>query len=414
MSTNPAANPGAHDGASDAAPLRWLLALAAVEIATMLSFMNYSAALPIIRATWSLSASQAGTIFAGQQIGYTLAVLVLSSLTDRIGVRRIYLASAALNGLGGLLFAFWARDFWTAIAARAVIGAGLAGTYVPGMRLVVERSPTARRGAALGIYISCFSIGSAASLALTGALLPTGLQTAFAVTALGPLVAAAVAGPLLAEPHRVAGGPPPPPVRAVLRNTRAMRFILAYAAHNWELFGMRTWMPAFLAVAWQAAGRPLRDAAVLGATVSGAMLLASAASNAGGGWLSDRLGRSRTIRVFLIGSAGCSFALGWMLPWGIPIVLGVALLYGILVTADSSTISTAVAESAEPGALGRTLAVQSALGFIVTAISPALFGLILDATAQWGWAFASLGLAALLGVLATPVRDSRRPSPSIQ
>lgn len=138
-----------------------------------------------------------------------------------------------------------------------------------------------------------------------------------------------------------------------------------------------------------------------------------ALADASGGWLSDRLGRSRTIRTVLVGSACCSFALGWLLPWGVPIVLGVALLYGILVTADSSTISTAVAESASPGTLGRTLAVQSSLGFIVTAISPVLFGLILDVTAQWGWAFASLGLAALVGVLVTPGVDypgAQRPT----
>ncbi|MDR7455052.1 MAG: MFS transporter, partial [Armatimonadota bacterium] len=62
----------------------------------MLPFVNFSAALPVARAAWGLSASQAGVVFAAQQIGYTLAVLVLSSLTDRVGVRRIYLASAAL------------------------------------------------------------------------------------------------------------------------------------------------------------------------------------------------------------------------------------------------------------------------------------------------------------------------------
>lgn len=409
MQTSPADLGPHHSGLGStregATFLRWLLALSAVEIATMLPYMNYSAALPLVRHEWALSASQAGLIFAGQQIGYTLAVLVLSSLTDRVGVRRIYLISAAANGLGALLFALWARDFTTAVAARAIVGAGLAGTYVPGMRLVAERAPAARRGAAMGIYIASFSVGTAASLALTGGLLGAGLRTAFTATALGPLVAAAVAAPLLAEPSRPAGASEPPPISAVLRNTRAMRYILAYAAHNWELFGMRAWMPAFLAAAWVAAGRPLRDAAVLGASISGAMLLASAASNAAGGWLSDRIGRQRTIRAFLAVSAACSLTLGWLLPAGLWVVLGVVLLYGIAVTADSSTLSTSVAESAAPGALGRTLAVQSSLGFIVTAASPALFGWILDATGQrWGWAFGSLGVAALLGVLVTPRR----------
>jgi MFS family permease len=388
-------------------PLGWLLALSAVEVATMLPVVNFSAALPLVRSAWTVSAAQAGLIFGGQQIGYAFAVLVLSSLTDRAGVRRIYLASAVLNGIGALAFALWADDFASALAARALIGAGLAGTYVPGMRLVVERTPSARRGAAMGIYIACFSVGAAASLFLTGALLPTGLRTAFAVTAVGPLLAAAAAGPLLGEASR----PAPieaPPVLSVLRNITAMRFILAYAAHNWELFAMRAWMPAFLTAVWQAAGRPLQDAAVLGATVSGVLLIGGAASNTTGGWLSDRLGRSRTIRVFLTASACCSFALGWLLPYGAAVVVAAALLYGTMVTADSSTLSTAVAEAAAPGALGRTLAVQSSLGFVLTAASPAVFGLILDESGAWGWSFASLGAAALAGVLVTP-RSSPTP-----
>ncbi|MDR7536676.1 MAG: hypothetical protein QN183_09950 [Armatimonadota bacterium] len=272
------------------------------------------------------------------------------------------------------------------------------------MRLVAERATPARRGAAMGIYIAAFSIGTAASLFMTGGLLRAGLRVAFLVTALGPLAAAVAAGPLLIEPARRTAGAPLPPVGAVLRNTRAMRFILAYAAHNWELFGMRTWMPAFLAAAWQAAGRPLQDAAALGAALSGVTLLGSAASNAAGGWASDRLGRARTIRAVLAASAGCSLALGWTLPLGVAAVVAVALLYGVLATGESSTLSAAVAESAAPGTLGRTLAVQSSLGFVVTAIAPALFGLILDVTGQWGWAFASLGVAALLGVAVTPRR----------
>lgn len=389
----------------DTAPLRWLLALSGVEIATMLTFASYSATLPLVREAWGLSASQAGMIFGGQQLGYTLAVLFLSSLTDKIGVRRIYVTSAAINGLGGLLFAFWAHDLASAAISRALIGVGLAGTYAPGMRLVAERTPATQRGAALGIYISCFSIGTAASFFITGGLLGAGLRTAFAVTAIGPLFASAVAGPLLWEPPRPRGVAAPPPITSVLRNTRAMRFILAYAMHNWEVFSVRTWMPAFLAAAWVSAGRELEGAAALGATVSGVTLILAALANAFGGWLSDRVGRSRMIRSALVTSAACSLTMGWLLPLPIPLVVGFSVFYGIMVILDSSPLSTAVAESAQNGALGRTLAVQSSLGFVATAASPPLFGLILDVTGNiWGWAFASLAVAALLGALVTPRR----------
>ena len=32
----------------------------------------------------------------------------------------------------------------------------------------------------------------------------------------------------------------------MFRNREAMGYILAYAAHNWELFGLRGWIVAFL------------------------------------------------------------------------------------------------------------------------------------------------------------------------
>jgi len=115
------------------------------------------------------------------------------------------------------------------------------------------------------------------------------------------------------------------------------------------------------------------------------------------------------IIVFLTASALCSGIIGWSPALGMPAVLMLALLYGLLVTADSSTISTAVTESATAETLGATLAVQSGLGFLVTAISPSLFGAVLDATGGiWGWAFLSLGVAALLGTAAVATVSERR------
>lgn len=374
----------------------------------MLTFGSYSGALPVLREEWGLSASQAGAIFAGQQIGYTAAVLVLSALTDLIGVRRIYLTSAVWNGAFGLLFAVFARDFPSALILRTLGGMGLAGTYMPGMRLVVETFPAANRGGAMGLYIGAFSLGTSLSLFLTGVLLPLGWRTAFFVTALGPILAAALAWPIVrdisapAPRRRIAFG-------RVLRNVRALRFIGAYAAHNWELFGMRSWLPAFLTSLWVQQGLPLTAATARGATFSSLVLLASGTSNAVGGWLSDSIGRRRTIVIFLTASAALSATIGWTAPLGLGIVLGLAILYGLLVTAESSTLSTAVAESAEPDVLGATMAIQSSFGFLVTAISPPLFGAILDLTGgTWGWAFFSLAVAAVAGVLVVSV-PSRGP-----
>jgi MFS family permease len=190
-----------------------------------------------------------------------------------------------------------------------------------------------------------------------------------------------------------------------LRNTRALRFIVAYAAHGWELFGMRVWLPAFLTTLWVQQGMLLAAATARGATFASLVLVGSALSNATGGWLSDRLGRRRTILIFLTASAACSAVIGWTPIFGVGVVLILAVVYGLLVTAESSTLSTAVAESAAPDTLGATLALQSGLGFLATAISPPVVGMILDLTGgTWGWGFASLGAVALVGVVAVILR----------
>jgi len=381
--------------------VRWLLLLSVAEIATMLTFGSYTAAQPLLTREWNLTSTQAGAIFAAQQAGYTVAVLWLSSLTDLVGVRRIYLLSAAWNGIAGMIFALGARGFGSALLLRTLLGTGLAGTYMPGVRLVAETFPQHRRGAAIGIFIACFSIGAALSLFLAGRLLSLGLQTMFLLTAAGPLLGVLLAWPVVRDIPRTAAGIPRPrglPFRDVLRNPAALRFIGGYTAHNWELFGMRAWTPIFLTAAWSAQGTALPEAARIGSAVGSAVLAAGAASNAAGGWLSDRIGRRRTILIFLSASALCSAVMGWLLPYGLGALVTVAVLYGIFTTAESSTLTTAVAESAEPHALGTTMAVQSAVGFVATIVAPVLFGALLDAYG-WGWAFASLAAAALVGVV---------------
>jgi len=390
--------------------VRWLLLLSAAEIATMLPFANYTAAQPLLARQWGLTSAQAGAIFAAQQAGYTLAVLWLSSLTDLVGVRRIYLQSAAWAGVAGIIFALGAQGFTSAVLLRALLGVGLAGTYMPGVRLVAETFPADRRGAAIGIFIACFSVGAALSLFLAGRLLVVGTRTMFLLTAAGPLLGVLLAWPVVWDvPRATAAGARPRrlPFRDVLHNPAALRLIGGYTAHNWELFGMRAWIPIFLTAAWSAQGVALPEAARIGAAVGSTVLLAGAASNAAGGWLSDHIGRRRTILIFLTASALCSAVMGWLLPLGLGPVITVAVLYGIFTTAESSTLSTAVAESAYPHALGTTMAVQSSIGFVATIIAPVLFGSLLDAYG-WGWAFGSLAVAALTGVLI--VAGERHPS----
>ena len=56
----------------------WLLALWLVQAGTVLVFLSFAGALPLIKSEWQLSNSQADVIQAAPQAGYIIAVLVLS------------------------------------------------------------------------------------------------------------------------------------------------------------------------------------------------------------------------------------------------------------------------------------------------------------------------------------------------
>ncbi len=390
----------------------WLGAVCLCEMATMLVFLNYTAVMPILQAEWRIGHAEAGLIFSAYQACYLVAVLILASLTDRFAARTIYLASSAWAGIAALAFPFFAQGFLSAALLRASAGIGLAGTYVPGMRLVAERFPSERRGLAIACYASAFGVGSAASLALAGALARmAGWRMAMGVTALGPLLAAGLASFILVKTA--------PPLRRhqrlldarVLRNRPALWMIAGYCAHNWELFGMRAWLPPFLASVLVLRGSSLVEATSVAAALVAALHLAGSTANIVGGWASDRWGRISVIVTSQILSAACSLAIGWC--FGAPFwtVLVVATLYGIFVASDSGALSTGVTELADPSALGATLAVQSCLGFLAAAVSPAAVGWLLDRLTpsgaggvaaspwQWGPAFGLLGLGVLFGPL---------------
>lgn len=392
----------------------WLAAICLCEMATMLVFLNYTAILPILQVEWGMRYGQAGLVFSAYQACYLLAVLVLASLTDRMDTRTIYLASATWAGLTGLAFPVFAQGFGSAVLLRALAGIGLAGTYVPGMRLVAERFASERRGLAIACYASAFGLGAAASLALTGFLARlAGWRLAMGVTAVGPLIAAGLSAVVLSPvppPPQLPSGYSPRLLDArVFRNRPALWMIGGYCAHNWELFGMRAWLPPLLAAALVQRGTGVLEATSLAATLASGILLVGAASNIAGGWASDRWGRPGVIVASQLLSGACSLTIGWLFAAPFWMILTVAAVYGIFVTSESGALSTGVTELAEPSVLGATLAVQSCLGFLAAALSPAALGLLLDqlqsasggnmATSAWQWgpAFGILGLGVLLG-----------------
>lgn len=390
---------------------RWLLWLSLGEIGTLLVFSNYSALLPILQKEWSLTNVQAGWIYSSYQIGYILSVVSFVSLTDYTSPKYIYILTAFWSGVSGILFSLWADGFYSALILRTLMGVGLAGTYMPGLRMVSEKFEPRERGRAVGIYVGAFSLGISLSLFLTGFIHSLlSWRWTFFITSLGPIGGGIIAYFQLGEVTRGgAKGEKKVSLYEVLRNRPALMMIGGYVAHMWEMFGMRGWLVAFLTACLLTAQVDFPKAVNLSAVIAGVVTLVGAVSNVLGGTLSDRFGRANTITVVMLGSGLLSLLIGWTRTFPIYLVLILSILYGFMVTGESSALSTGITELAQPGGLGRTMALQSLLGFGAASLSPIAFGYILDLTnppdalsrfgyfPNWGWAFMVLGIGGLAG-----------------
>src|SRR5438034_1121300 len=236
------------------------LALSATLALVLLPSQLPAAALPLMRTEWSASSAELGWVVSAYLLGYAAAVLVVLPLTDRVRPSRVIAIGALVTALAKLGFAFAAHDVITASALRVIAGFGLAGVYMPGVRLVAQSSDPARRGRAVGLYVAAFYLGGSLSFLATGLLLgPFGWRGAAFI--LGAIGLAAL--PVAAISSR--GIPETTGERAhldlrVLRNAPLVRTITAYVGHSWELFIVRAWLAAFLAAAFALRGLSPTDA----------------------------------------------------------------------------------------------------------------------------------------------------------
>ena len=393
--------------------MSWLLQFCAARAAFATLFTAWSAVLPLLREDWQLSAWQAGLVQSGYHIGFLVSLFSVGFLADRYGARRIYLASGIAAVVSGLLFAFFADGFVSALLLYGLTGLCSGGSYTPGLAIIAQRMPE-RRGLALGLYLAAASLGYAGGLLIASAMLPlAGWRGGFVATALCPLFGLALGWWALRDvPNVVHALPDGHGTRSrigeVLKNKPAMLSIWGYTFHAWELLGLWAWLPASRAAASAAGGSGGTQAVSLGATLTALTYLVAVVGSVLGGSLSDRHGRTAVTLAFGLASLVCSFSFGWMMGAPLLLLVAVAVFYNVTGVGDSSIHSTTLTELTDPRYLGVAYSLRSVLGFGAGAISPWVFGLVLDWARAgelpehviWGLAWSTLGIGGLLGPVA--------------
>lgn len=376
-------------------------------------YISYAAALPVLQQEWHMSGTAAGSIASSFQLAYALSLVASSELADRVGARRVFLVSTAASGVGAVLFAAFARDYWSGLLTYTLLALTLGGTYTTGILLVAENVPVARRGRAMGFLLGGHSLGLALALVLTGAAIPRGgYGLAFSLTGLGSIVGGLLAWAVLRDTPNVVTprGAGQRVTSAVVRNRPAMVVIAGYTWHAWELLGMWAWTPAFLAACFAAAGSGSTSAAGLGSYVSSLFHITGMLASLIAGVLADRFGRTQVILAMATLSTVCSVGFGWLIGGPVWVVVVVGLIYGFAALGDSPIYSTAITEVVAPAYRGAALALRSLAGYGAGAVAPLVFGWVLDvagggrrAEAGWGWAFGTLALAGAMAVVSALV-----------
>ena len=383
------------------------------QTCALLGFACYAVVLTTLQDEWHLSNLQSGLIASAFFFGYMLMVPLATALTDRIDAKKVYLVGGLSATCGLLGMGLFAYNFWTALIFMALNGVGLAGTYMPGLKILSDRIKTGELTRHIAFYTAFFGIGTGFSYLCSGWILNSlGWRYVFGIIALGPFTALLIVllfipalthekwhGPIRIRLHDIF---PVDKWRLVLQDKTASGFIFGYTVHSIELFASRSWIVAFFGFCAIVTGDPFLLTAT---TLAGVINFFGVPASIIGNEIALRIGRQKWIFFVMLSSAafGVALALSTGQSWWL--IVALAIGHAIFIMADSSTLTAGLVISAKDNIKGAAMGLHSLMGFGGGLLGPAIFGFVLDLTGSrasqisWVWAYIAVVVWGVLFVL---------------
>ena len=380
------------------------------QTCALLGFACYATTLLSLQELWQLSNLQSGLIASAFFLGYMCAVPFATALTDRIDARKIYFVGGLLGFFSLLGMGYLADGFWSAALLMVISGAGLAGTYMPGLKILSDRIQQGELSRHISFYTAFFGIGTGLSYVFSGWILEAqDWQAVYRWISLGPLSAMLIVlffipavkctdqlSPLTLHWHDLF---PIKTWRLVFHNREAAGYIFGYTTHSLELFASRSWLVAFFGFCALASGS---DFFLAITTLAGIINFFGVPASIIGNEIAIRVGRKNWISFVMLASAVAGIALATASGQAWWLIVTLAIGHAIFIMADSATLTAGLVMSAPENIKGAAMGLYSLMGFSGGLLGPAIFGFVLDlmgsrtSQAAWIWAY---GAIVIWGVL---------------
>lgn len=398
---------------------------------TYMDRVAIAAAAPMIREEFGFDAITLGFVFSAFTIAYALFQLPGGWLADRFGPRRVLTAITCYWSV----FTMATALAWSAtslIVIRFLFGSGEAGAFPGATRAFSRWLPKTERGFAQGITHSGARAAGAVTPVLVAWIMVTwGWRAAFVTFGLAGLVWGAVwywyyrdlpeqhpsindaeldiihgarengdrgdpaaQGHARAGAHGQGGGGAKVPWRTLLRSSNMWTISLMYFCYVYTFWIFLTWTPTYLV---EARGFSL----LAGGVFAGLPLLVGAVTNTMGGWISDRLIVTRGLRFGRRATAIAGFivAIIFIVPGAVTTNAYVAVACLTLAAAGlefTTGVSWAVAIDVGHEYAGTVSAMMNMFGNLGGALSPVVFGALVQWTGRWELPFLIAGVLCVV------------------
>lgn len=318
-----------------------------------------------------------GHLTSAVQFGFISGTLfsAIFTIADRFSPSKVFFISALSGALFNLATLLFYESFSLLLVLRFLTGICLAGIYPVGMKIAADWHKEGL-GKALGFLVGALVLGTGFPhfLRFIGGALPWQFVMAFTsgfAAAGGSLIYFFVSdGPYRKRSH----GFNPGALKKIfsIKDFRSAAF--GYFGHMWELYTFWAFIPVILSTY-----QMLNEGITFNIPLLSFIIIAiGGPSCVLGGFLAEKAG-SPKVAFWSLSLSGILCLISPFL-FFLPIYafLGLLIIWGMMVVADSPQFSVMVAKTAPQNSVGTALTMVNSIGFLITIPSIQILNLFLD------------------------------------